>query len=1061
MPKSQQLEQRKQRDLALERERESDKQRVFEQLDELSLDFKDNPEQIGHYIAELEIAGLLSASDKSALYQRIWESMGPTFAEQVFGMTSRALASSDLLADDIAHDSYVRIQGDRAVFTDASQYDRAMEAQQALEALAHALDIRLELARPEMRRLPDLDQIADPDVERAGKTREVLDTLAPKLGIDADQVDVRVDEDAKRETSDVGNLGLMADGTVFLDPEIYDPESRMGRHLLAHELVHVAQLENRLRGANDTPDLFQAEAEADELSATFAQTGNIEAPLASLASYDKAACAAVAMDKKPGGKTETERIPGKETEKTTKTVIDVTGAVYFVVDKHTIDQTNNVPSNTPAPEKSKEVFDSVAKTLLTYPEITKINVHAHASTTASYGYNKVLTDKRAAMAVDQLGSRGVANKRLAIGSFSENQHRAKLKIDNDKTQTEDSAYRRVDFSIAEVNGAAHKGPLTKVSREVVKTPGRTIVRTYDASGKLVKTEEVVDGEAPAGKLENDPTAVTPVAKEEAAIAKDDAMSTPEEAQASHVEQPTPTPVAGTTEEKKEAHRPRRTPTRMTPTRGKRAKTPRRYADNAIRAVAQPKAGPGGLTSTEISDRTSAQGSGERLPDNVRSQFEQSFGQSFADVRIHRGSAQATGIGATAFARGTDIHFAPGRYDTDSSSGLAVLGHELTHIVQQRSGRVSVPQGKGTHVNVEHSLESEADLLGAKAARGERVSVQGSSAGLYSRAASGEADTVQFEGGKAETSAAVEAVIGNTLLDIWATNISSTKDLFDSAVKPEQRPPASGLSAAIIGIGIDTAAMALFGPLAAAATNRGRQVLVELMNSAFKNGLNLTANALAKEDETPQSPQDFSAMWANQQREAVNKMRQQLVTLLSSQQVTVDDLRTLTASVTGEMLSSATAARTLLQQYTYAQYYHSGHATFDGKGRMLIDVWLGTDTGFTQLEAPREVTVSIAGLETAALKKLSDSFPNGVNPLDAKMAFEVRFSLMEGSGRLDHEGNEGFDKKHYSCYFNNGGELAKGDAKAMDWLRHFWGGKVPTVANFGKSAPIGWSSRSAV
>ncbi|MCA9514867.1 MAG: DUF4157 domain-containing protein, partial [Myxococcales bacterium] len=179
----------------------------------------------------------------------------------------------------------------------------------------------------------------------------------------------------------------------------------------------------------------------------------------------------------------------------------------------------------------------------------------------------------------------------------------------------------------------------------------------------------------------------------------------------------------------------------------------RYASPALRRVAQPgisapalaKPGPGGLSGLTIEQRTRSVGGGEAMPAGVRSRFEQAFGQDFSDVRIHTGSTQATSVGATAFARGTDIHFAPGRFDVSSQSGLDVLGHELTHIAQQRAGRVAMPQNKGANVNVDRALEAEADLLGARAARGERVNVQGSAAALFART-----DTVQYEGGAGET-----------------------------------------------------------------------------------------------------------------------------------------------------------------------------------------------------------------------------------------------------------------------------------------------------------------------
>ena len=110
------------------------------------------------------------------------------------------------------------------------------------------------------------------------------------------------------------------------------------------------------------------------------------------------------------------------------------------------------------------------------------------------------------------------------------------------------------------------------------------------------------------------------------------------------------------------------------------------------------------------------GSGRSLPGAVRSQMEQTFKTNFADVRIHEGS-QAPAIGAVAYTQGNQIHFAPGKFKPDSTSGQALLGHELAHVVQQRQGRVKpTTQVNGIPVNDDSSLEREADAMGRKASR---------------------------------------------------------------------------------------------------------------------------------------------------------------------------------------------------------------------------------------------------------------------------------------------------------------------------------------------------------
>jgi hypothetical protein len=91
-----------------------------------------------------------------------------------------------------------------------------------------------------------------------------------------------------------------------------------------------------------------------------------------------------------------------------------------------------------------------------------------------------------------------------------------------------------------------------------------------------------------------------------------------------------------------------------------------------------------------------------------------FGTSFSAVRIHV-DAQASRIGALAFTRGSDIHFAPGRYAPDTHQGRELLGHELSHVVQQRAGRVRNPFGSGVAIVHEAALEAEAEQSGRRAA----------------------------------------------------------------------------------------------------------------------------------------------------------------------------------------------------------------------------------------------------------------------------------------------------------------------------------------------------------
>jgi hypothetical protein len=118
--------------------------------------------------------------------------------------------------------------------------------------------------------------------------------------------------------------------------------------------------------------------------------------------------------------------------------------------------------------------------------------------------------------------------------------------------------------------------------------------------------------------------------------------------------------------------------------------------------------------------------GTPLPDAVSTRMERAFDSNFSSVRVHVDD-RAARLGAQAFTRGHDIHFAPGRYDPHGAQGQRLIGHELAHVVQQSQGRV-VPTGRhgGVPINAEPALEHEADVFAERAASGRSVGTRGPS-----------------------------------------------------------------------------------------------------------------------------------------------------------------------------------------------------------------------------------------------------------------------------------------------------------------------------------------------
>ena len=104
---------------------------------------------------------------------------------------------------------------------------------------------------------------------------------------------------------------------------------------------------------------------------------------------------------------------------------------------------------------------------------------------------------------------------------------------------------------------------------------------------------------------------------------------------------------------------------------------------------QPKAADGGAT--EATEQTAdgihkLQGKGQPLPEQSRQFFEPRFGRDFSQVTIHNGSYAnelASSVNAKAFTYGSHIVFGQGEFQPGTDAGKRLMGHELTHVIQQQ------------------------------------------------------------------------------------------------------------------------------------------------------------------------------------------------------------------------------------------------------------------------------------------------------------------------------------------------------------------------------------------
>lgn len=98
--------------------------------------------------------------------------------------------------------------------------------------------------------------------ERAEAVFRLVRDIAGKLGVRTGQIQVRVGHDAQIVVGSRNADGVATNGVVYLRSETFDPASRNGQQLLAHEAAHVAQ--SLLPGAVlEPPDQTHAPAEIE------------------------------------------------------------------------------------------------------------------------------------------------------------------------------------------------------------------------------------------------------------------------------------------------------------------------------------------------------------------------------------------------------------------------------------------------------------------------------------------------------------------------------------------------------------------------------------------------------------------------------------------------------------------------------------------------------------------------------------------------------------------------------------------------------------------------------
>jgi hypothetical protein len=129
--------------------------------------------------------------------------------------------------------------------------------------------------------------------------------------------------------------------------------------------------------------------------------------------------------------------------------------------------------------------------------------------------------------------------------------------------------------------------------------------------------------------------------------------------------------------------------------------------------------------------------GAPLDRETRSQMEGHLGTDLSDVRLHVDRHSAESVQAAAYTVGNDVVVHPDHYQAGTPSAQRTLVHELTHVVQQRSGPVAGTERAGgikvsdPHDSFERAAEGSADKFMSSVQTQQLATASGGATGIAS------------------------------------------------------------------------------------------------------------------------------------------------------------------------------------------------------------------------------------------------------------------------------------------------------------------------------------------
>ena len=177
----------------------------------------------------------------------------------------------------------------------------------------------------------------------------------------------------------------------------------------------------------------------------------------------------------------------------------------------------------------------------------------------------------------------------------------------------------------------------------------------------------------------------------------------------------------------------------------------RMPDSQVQRQEEGGSGPTQRPTRDMPAASSSGGTGQPLPESVRSYFEPRFGHDFSKVRVHTDAEAADSareIGARAYTVGPNVVLGEGQYAPKTGQGRRLLAHELAHVVQR--GYAASRTGSELS-SVYPSIGQRSDLMLSR--QPPDAGVADLDAGSSSKARNDQIDCVKRLGGCAETRSA--------------------------------------------------------------------------------------------------------------------------------------------------------------------------------------------------------------------------------------------------------------------------------------------------------------------